>query len=170
MKKMLLLIAGIAISTISFAQDTLVMRNGEKLAVKVVKSSTDLVSFQYPGEDMINEKSKKELKSIKYASGRVEECNAGFQIPEITSKDDWEKVVITYVESDVTGLTRVKDLKAKSGWGGAMGQSAGYKNCLKDLQKQAAKLGCGVVLVHGQQNQVASALGGGVNVTGTCYK
>ena len=73
-------------------------------------------------------------------------------------------------ESDVVGLKRVGELKATSGWGGALGSSMGYKGALNKLKKKAAKMGAGVILVHDNPNKLASALGGGVQVIGTAYK
>lgn len=79
-------------------------------------------------------------------------------------------MVETYLESDVEGLTRVDEIKATSGWGGSLGSSLGYKGAIKKLKKKAAKLGAGVILIHGQPNQSASARGGGVQVIATAYK
>ncbi len=165
MKKVLLFLIALICSVASFAQtDTLICKNGEVLSVKIVKNTTDAVSFQYPNEDLVNEKSKVEIRTIIFASGRKEECSKGLDVPVITSKDDWQKVVITYLESDVAGLTRVQTLKGKAGgWGS-------YNSALKQLQKQAAKIGCGVVLVRGERNKFASAMGGSVRLNGTAYK
>ncbi len=165
MKKILFLIFAMVCTVTVFAQtDTLICKNGEVLSVKIVKNTTDAVSFQYPNEDLVNEKSKVEIRTIIFASGRKEQCSKGLDVPVIASKDDWQKVVITYVESDVAGLVRVQALKGKAGgWGS-------YNSALKQLQKQAAKLGCGVVLVHGERNKFASAMGGSVRLNGTAYK
>ena len=154
----------------SYAQDKVFLKNGEELNVKVVKNDEKTIEFQYSGESMVNVKSKREIKKIVYESGREETINVGIEVPVITSADDWEKVVETYLESDVEGLTRVDEIKATSGWGGALGSSLGYKGAIKKLKKKAAKLGAGVILIHGQPNQSASSRGGGVQVIATAYK
>lgn len=170
MKKILLLLACIAIVAGAYAQDTVALKNGEKLFVKVVANKEASIIFTYPGEDLQNEKSKREISYIVYASGRREEIHYGLDLPVINGEEDWEKVIETYVEDDVTGLTRVQELKAKSGWGGAAGSNLGYKNCIKKLKKDAAKLGCSVILIHGQPTGAAAARGGNVQVIATAYK
>ena len=172
MKKRMIFVGVMAVMAIGLkAQDKVVLRSGEELNVKIVQNGETSIQFQYPGEEMLNEKNKREIKYIVYASGRREECSQGIEVPVIKSKSDWKKkVVITYVESDVVGLKRVGELKATSGWGGPLGSSMGYKGALNKLKKKAAKMGAGVVLVHESPNKTAAALGGGVQVVGTAYK
>ena len=95
---------------------------------------------------MQNEKSKREICYIGYASGRREEIHYGLDLPVINGEEAWKKIIETSVEADVTGLTRVQDLKAKSGWEGTAGSNFGYKYCIKSLKKQAAKLGCSMIV------------------------
>lgn len=170
MKKQLFVFLSLFLGVSLYAQDKVVLKNGEELNVKVVKNDEKTIEFQYPGESMVNVKNKREIKKIVYESGREETINVGIEVPVITSADDWEKVVETYLESDVEGLTRVDEIKATSGWGGALGSSLGYKGAIKKLKKRAAKLGAGVILIHGQPNQSASSRGGGVQVIATAYK
>lgn len=152
------------------AQDKVILRNGDTLNVEVKKVGTNSIEYSFPNEELVTEKSKNEIASIIYASGRKEEFNQGIVVPKITSTKDWEKVVETYLESDVAGLTRVGELKATSGWGGSLGSSLGYKGAIKKLKKKAAKLGAGVLLIHGSPNKMAAAFGGGVQVIATAYK
>lgn len=154
----------------AYSQDKVVLKSGEELNVKIVQNNETTIQFQYPGETLVNEKNKREIQYIVYESGRREEINQGIVVPKISSKDDWEKVVETYLESDVAGLTRVAQLKATSGWGGSLGSSIGYKGAIKKLKKKAAKLGAGVILIHGAPNQAAASRGGGVQVIATAYK
>ena len=170
MKKLVFVLSGIAFAICANAQDTVALKNGEKLYVKVVANKEASIMFTYPGEELQNEKSKREISYIVYASGRKEEIHYGLDLPIINGEDDWEKVIETYVEADVAGLTRVQELKAKSGWGGAAGSNLGYKNCIKKLKKKAAKLGCSVILIHGQHTGSAAARGGNVQVIATAYK
>ena len=170
MKKQLFVFLSLFLGVSLYGQDKVVLKNGEELNVKVVKNDEKTIEFQYPGESMVNVKNKREIKKIVYESGREETINVGIEVPVITSADDWEKVVETYLESDVEGLTRVDEIKATSGWGGALGSSLGYKGAIKKLKKKAAKLGAGVILIHGQPNQSASSRGGGVQVIATAYK
>ena len=59
---------------------------------------------------------------------------------------NWEDVIVTDNESAIHGMVYVKTEKETSGWGNAA-SDLGVKNCLKALQKEAAKNGCTVVLV-----------------------
>lgn len=174
MKKQIVILAALcACGSLSYAQDKVVLRNGSSLDVKIVKSTNASIEFTYPGEELVNEKSeksKKEVSYIVYASGRKEECNQTFQVPVINGKDDWDKVVVTHLASDVEGLTRVGEVAATSGWGGTLGSSMGYKDAIKKLKKKAAKLGASVILVADRTNETAAALGGGVQVVGVAYK
>ena len=170
MKKQLFVFLSLFLGVSLYAQDKVVLKNGEELNVKVVKNDEKNIEFQYPGESMVNVKNKREIKKIVYESGREEVINVGINVPEINSEKDWEKVIETYLESDVEGLTRVDEIKATSGWGGSLGSSLGYKGAIKKLKKKAAKLGAGVILIHGQPNQSASSRGGGVQVIATAYK
>ena len=171
MKKRMIFVGVMAVMAMGLnAQDKVVLRSGEELNVKIVQNGETSIQFQFPGEEMLNEKNKREIKYIVYASGRREECSQGIEVPVIKSKSDWKNVVITYLESDVVGLKRVGELKATSGWGGPLGSSMGYKGALNKLKKKAAKMGAGVILVHESPNKTAAAFGGGVQVVGTAYK
>jgi hypothetical protein len=152
------------------AQDKVVLRSGDTLNVKIQKSTDDKVEYTFPNETTLNEKSKKEIVKVIYSSGREEKCNTKFEIPTINGESDWKNVVITYLPSDVEGLTRVSDVKATSMWGGSMGSSIGYKGALNKLKRRAAKLNAGVILITSQPNQQAAAMGGGVQVVGIAYK
>ena len=151
------------------AQDKIFLKNGDSLVVNIIKNTEEIVQYQYSNESLINEKSKREINYIIFSSGRKEVCKVGIEVPIITNPDDWEKVVETYLEADVAGLTRVDEIKATSGWGGAMASSLGYKGAIKKLKKKAAKLGAGVILIHGSPNMAAASRGGGVQVIATAY-
>jgi hypothetical protein len=157
-------------SSVISAQDKVVLRSGDTISVKITKDGSEFIEFTYPNETLINQKNKKEINCIIFSSGRTEICNQKLQLPTIKSKDDWEKVIITYLPSDVDGLIRVDEVKATSGWGGAMGSSIGYKGALKKLKKQAAKMGACIILITDRPNSTAAALGGGVQVVGVAYK
>ena len=75
MKKLLVSILSLFFGATSYAQDKVVLKNGEELNVKVVKNNEKTIEFQYPGESMINEKNKREIKKIVYESGREEIFN-----------------------------------------------------------------------------------------------
>lgn len=146
------------------AQDKVILKNGDILNVKVTKNNETSIEFQYPNETLVNVKNKREIKRIVYASGREEEI--ALALPVINSPKDWEKVVVTYDESDVEGLTKVCDLKStRIFWA-----LSGYEECLNKLKKKAAKKGASVILVHSQTNLLTAAIEEMVHIKATAYK
>lgn len=169
MKIYTLLILMVCYTCSIFAQDKVVLRNGEELNVKVTMVGTDCVQFQYPGETVVNQKTKNEVRYILYENGRKEKITSSVDVPIINPdnwKKEWEKVIVTYVSDDVEGLTRVDNIQSTSTWGGlGGGQGLGYKRCIKGLKKKAAKLGAGIILITDRPSKLS-----GVTVVGTCYK
>lgn len=170
MKKTILTMILLTASSICWSQDKIIMRTGDTLNVKIIKSAPEYVEFTYLNEDLINTEYKNAINKIIYASGREEICSTKTQLYEIKSEADWEKVVITYTENDIKGLTRVAQVTATSGWGGTMATGLGYKDALKKLQKKAAKLGASIVWVTDKPNEQTTKYGAGVKLTGIAYK
>ena len=74
MKKRMILMGLMAVVATGLkAQDKVVLRSGEELNVKIVQSGETSIQYQFPGEELVNEKNKREIKYIVYASGRREE-------------------------------------------------------------------------------------------------
>ncbi len=157
----------------SVAQDKIVTLSHDTLNVQVVESTDELVKFKYAKENAITSLNKGKVERILYESGRVEVCNAIKNIPTITSKDDWEKVIITFDAKDVLGLSKVGDVEGKSGVGGVMSVQGG-ENAMKDMKKDAAKMGAGIVLItkgwDKEKDKPISGYGRGVKLAGVAYK
>jgi len=152
---------------IIFAQDIVVMRDSTRMNVKVVESNEKNIIFTYPNEDIRNEKSKKIIAYIIYASGRREECKPAIVIPTISGKKDWEKVVITRDKEDVNGLTKVKNISSISG-SVFVSREKAYDDTLDKLKKKTAKIGCGIVLIV---NEKPAGMGDiGYLIIGEAYK
>lgn len=94
-----------------YAQDKIIDRNGDTLNVKIIKSTPETISFFYEGEEDGVEfvKYKNIIHKIIYKSGRIEFCSERLAI--IKGPDDWEKVIITYLENDIKDLTKVGEVK-----------------------------------------------------------
>jgi hypothetical protein len=146
------------------------MRTGDTLSVKIIKTTPELVEFTYPNEEIVNTEYKNTINKILYASGREELCSEKTKLAKIEGEDDWEKVIITYTEHDVKGLTRVDQIMATSGWGGTMATGLGYKNALKKLKRKAAKLGASIIWLTDKPNEQTTKYGAGVKLTGIAYK
>ncbi|MBR1656834.1 MAG: hypothetical protein IJ698_10605 [Prevotella sp.] len=169
--KQLLFISILFLSVNSIqAQDKVVLRTGDTLTVNVTKNTETAIEFTYPNETAVNEKQKRDISFIIYASGRREEIKQqGIAIPEISGEDDWEKVVVTSNRDDVAGLSKVKSLSVSAGNGGVFDSaSKAHEKAIKKLKKKVAKMKYGVVLITsenfgGQYNNISS-------VTGEIYK
>lgn len=150
--------------------DSVFFRNGNTYAVNVIRSNNESIEYMYPNETVINETYKTQLLRIKYRSGRIEECSELLKIKMITSPSHWKDVVVTYLIDDTKGLEKVSELSYVSLWGGAWAAGMGYNKAIQGLQKKAAKLGCGLILIHGSPNMTNTKFGAGTRVNATAYK
>lgn len=143
---------------LSLAQDVkldkIVKLNNETLSVHVVTVGEQNISFTYPNETVVNTLSKNQIKEIDFASGRVQAIT---ERVTITGEQDWEKVLITTLESDVSGLVRKGELRAKATGGSTFSNQANIDaRATEKLKKQAAKIGAHIVLIQSQNTQRAS--------------
>ena len=150
--------------------DSVFFRNGNAHAVNVIRSNNESIEYMYPNETVIIETYKTQLLRVKYRSGRVEECSELLKIKRITNFSDWENVVVTYLADDTKGLEKVSEISYVSGWGGAWAAGMGYNKAIQGLQKKAAKLGCGLILIHGSPNMTNTKFGAGTRVNASAYK
>lgn len=150
--------------------DKIFFKNGEVAEGKVVKITEDAVEYTLPNEDLIISTYKAMLHKIVFSGGRVEEFQNLLNIKIITSDKQWRDVVITYNVEDTRGLERVGTISEASGWGGALASGKGYNNAVEKLQKEAADMGCGLVLVNMSPTEHTSSHGSGVRVNATAYR
>ncbi|AMR28990.1 hypothetical protein A0257_19060 [Hymenobacter psoromatis] len=141
-----------------FAQDVkldkIVKVNNETLSVKVVTVGEQSISFTYPNETVINTLSRNQIKEIDFASGRVQTITERIIIE---GEQDWQKVIVTTLESDVSGLVRKGEVKAKATGGSTFSNQANIDaRATEKLKKQAAKLGAHIILIQSQNTQRAS--------------
>lgn len=173
MRKISLFLILFITSLYCFGLDVIYLRDSDSIVATVTKINENSIEYKYEGEEFIVEKNKKEIKKIKFKSGREEVFNEAYKYPKINGEEDWEKVIVTYVESEVTGLQRVELMKATSNVGAlmgpAMGKNAGYNKCIAKLKKKAASLGACIILVH-DSGQRSSFNGSVVVVEATAYK
>lgn len=154
----------------SIRLDTLMMRSGDTLLVNIIQSTPENITFLYPNEDIHNSEYKNSILKIIYKSGRIEMCSQKLQLPTISGPDDWEKVIITFLDSDIKGLQKVKQLSATSLWGGPLATGKGNLDAQKKLKKKAAKLKASIVLIVDKPNEHATVHGAGVKLIGIAYK
>ena len=150
--------------------DSLFYRNGEVAAVNIVRSNGETIEYTFLNEDVVNVVYKVQLAKIKYTNGREEKCSDFLKVKVITNESQWEDVIITYNVDDVKGLEKVGELSKASGWGGQLAAGKGYNNAIKRLQKEAASMGCGLILIQGAVNMVNTQFGAGTRVNASAYR
>ncbi|GAA4054816.1 hypothetical protein GCM10022409_47400 [Hymenobacter glaciei] len=134
--------------------DKLVKLTNEELLVNVISVNEREVSFSYPGEKAVNVVNKNQLKEIEFASGRVEKFS---EKVVIASEEDWQKVVVTTLESDVSGLSRKGEVRAKASGATALSNQANIDaRATEKLKREAAKMGAHIVLLQAQNTQRGS--------------
>ncbi len=173
MRKISLFLILFIASFYSFGQDVIYLRNSDSIVATITKINENTIEYRYEGEEFIVEKNKKEIEKIKFKSGREVVFNETYKYPKINGEEDWEKVIVTYVESKVAGLQKVELMKATSNVGAligpAIGKNAGYNKCIAKLKKKATSLGACIILVH-DSGQRGSFNGSVVVVEATAYK
>ena len=152
------------------SQDVIYLRNNDSIVANVTKIDENTIEYKFEGEDFVTVKNKKEIIKIKFKSGREEVFSESLRLPQISGEEDWDKVIVTYDENEVKGLEKIDNIQAKSGWGGSIGSNIGYKKCVNKLKKDAAKLGGNTILIHGNPNSTATALGGATVVNCSVYR
>ncbi len=171
MRKLLVVI----ILTISFgavnAQDKIVKLNGETITCKVSEITDDNIKYKYDGEDLLNNISKNVVQEIIFNSGRVQKFSKRIVI---NGEQDWKKVQITTLESDIEGLVKGEEMMAKaaSGWS-TTGQGKMQKKAMDKLKKQAAAKGYHIVFLittTGKGGHYGISGGTKASVTGVGYK
>ena len=150
MKKILTLIAFCAVSLFVNATDEVTLHKGEVLKGEVTENEPSWIKFVYEGEKVPTTIGKSAIASIKFSSGRVEECS-----PRVVIDDpnvDYEKINVFRDKDDVIGLVRIKEITAKSGGEFAVSTKEGryIAKTIKKLQKEAAKMGGCAILITSQ--------------------
>jgi len=170
MRKLLVVI----ILTISFgavmAQDKIVKLNGDTITCKVSEITDDNIKYKYDGEDLLNNITKNIVQEIIFNSGRVQKFSKRIVI---NGEEDWEKVQITTLESDIKGLVKGEEMMAKaaSGWS-TTGQGKMQKKAMDKLKKQAAVKGYHIVFLittTGKGGHYGASGGTKASVTGVGY-
>ncbi len=168
MKNFTLLLLFVAISIIAYSQDIIVTHKGETIKCKVTEVADKSIKFKYAGEELVNSLSKNVVRDITFENGRVQHISDKIVI---NGEDDWEKVQITNLESDVEGLTKYGELDAKKN-GGSIYSNVGklQKKAIDKLKKQAASNGCHIILMLSTTGNKAYYAGAQASASGVAYK
>lgn len=145
MKKFIIVIVLLISCNSINAQDKVVRLSGDTIICKVLEITEENISFKYEAEDLINSISRNNVEEIIFNSGRIQKFNDRIII---TGEEDWEKVQITKLESDIYGLTRVCDVSGKSSSGAPRSLAKMQGKALNKMKKKAAKNGCHIILIR----------------------
>ncbi|MBJ6119008.1 hypothetical protein JAO76_12445 [Pontibacter sp. BT310] len=163
MKKSLLAFLFLFISIQCFSQerkpDTITKLNGESMEVLVSTVGDKEISFVYLNETVTNVINKNQVKEIKFASGRVQKFSEKIVI---NGEQDWEKVIVTTLESDVAGLVRKGEVRAKASGGSTFSNQANIdEKATMKLKKEAAAMGAHIILIQSQKTETGGYSGAG---------
>jgi hypothetical protein len=150
MRKPLMLTVALFATIVSFAQDKMFKHTGEKLDVKILKVGEFTITYSYPNEVAEQTIAKYAIGKIEYGSGRKEDITEKIVV---SSKDDWEKVVILEDVSATVGLKRQGEIKGKTA-GMLSYRTAGNadKKSMERLKKEAAELGAPFILLTSEKD------------------
>lgn len=131
---------------VSAQNDKIYLHNGKNIEGTVVKVAEFTVVFKYANEDAEQTVGKYAVAKIVYGkSGREEKVSDKIVV---SSKDDWESVVILEDKSEVAGLTKVDDVKGKTATFYNFHSSSGNdRKAEQKLKQDAAAMGCPFILL-----------------------
>jgi len=154
MKNKLLLLVTLSISSTAFCQMDTIYSNNEKLAVNVKEITEDAVKYTYPNEDLINTSYKNTIQKIVLKSGRIQTFNEASAFNKVNSIQDFEKVTISNVESEVKGLFKIADVGAKAKGGSTFSSMEKVRNrAYNKIKIQSAMMGANVVYLAHQKTE-----------------
>jgi len=171
MKKVVLSTLGCLLAVSAYSQDKLYTHKGDILSVYIKEVNENSIRFSYPNEQSINVLSKNATEKVEYESGRTEKIGEKIII---NGEEDWQKVKIIILESDIEGLNKGEEIMAKSssGWS-TTNQGKTQKRAMDKLKKIAASKGYHIVLLittTGKGGHYGISGGTKSSVTGIGYK
>ena len=151
--------------------DNIIMHDGNVIKGTVTEINDGYVKFKYSNEDLINSISKNTINEIIFKSRRTQKITEKILV---NSADDWKKVQVTNLESDIKGLKKYGELRAKasSGWTFTNLGKVEAKTMVK-IKQQAASKGCHIVLLlttTGRNGTYGISGGTKASITVVAYK
>ena len=114
-KKLLSIAITMCMAVISFAQlDTIHKMDGEMIPADVKEITETSIKFSYPNESLTNTLGKSSVYKIVFRSGREQVFASELNVAEVNGALDWEKVQISNIESEVTGLFKLANVGSKA--------------------------------------------------------
>lgn len=177
MKRQILTIIAVALTTLCFGQSDTIFSNNEKIPCSVKEITPDAVKYAFLGEELVNSVYKNSVQKIVFKSGRVQTFAEATSFKKISGVDDFENVTITQVESEVKGLFKIGDVSSKAkGTTTLSNQERVKERAYRKLKIQAAMQGANIIYLTNMRTE--GNKGGGfyqsgssaeTNLTGVAY-
>jgi hypothetical protein len=172
MKKIFVIIL-LFLTNLIFSQDvldTLFFVDGKVEAVQITGLTETTVQYNYYGEGISIETPKSRLAKVITRSGRVVVFENTSQQKTVFTCEDWTKVEVTKIESEIEGLIRMANVSGKAKASGFGTLAKMQDRAMTKMRMQAAFLGCDVVFMLNQTNTDAGFYQSpGSFMTGTAY-
>lgn len=146
--------AVLAVSMQVMAQTDTLYVNHNKIACSVKEVTPDAVKFSYPNEEVLNSVYKNTVQKIVFKSGRVATFSEASSFKPVSGVEDYAKVTIAAVESEVKGLYKIGEVGAKAKGTTVLSNQERVKDrAYRKLKMQAAMQGANVIYITQQRNE-----------------
>lgn len=144
--------------------DIIFLLSGKQIGCNITNITEFGIMYSFVGESLTNTIAKKQVKEIHFGSGRIQKFS---ELIIINGENDWEKVQLTTLQTDIDGLVRMGEVMGK-----ATGAYATNVNRLKEraerkMKMEAAKLGAHIILI--QSYNVLNPDLQRINISGVAY-
>jgi len=161
----------------SLNSDSLYFIDGKVEGVEIIEIDDLNVKYKYKGEPFAISTNLKKISKILTAKGRIIQFENALKKKTVFTVEDWEKVEITNLSSDVEGLFRVANVTGKAKAITTLASSGKIQNrAMSKMRMQAAFYGCDVVYMLNQTNteskfgtKYSAGQTAGSTLSGTCY-
>ncbi len=154
MKKLLpiiLMLAVVFFSSYLFAQETAydtIFSHNKVIVCDIQEIDDAVVKYSYPKEDIIISINKNMINKVVFSSGRVESFASSTIYKDVNGWEDWQKVSLTPVSDEISGLYRMGDVSSKVKAGSEFSNENKIKDkALRKIRIRAAMLGANVVFL-----------------------
>jgi hypothetical protein len=177
MKKILLLLLLLSVTCIVnsiYGQkdeklDTIIKLNDEIITCKVTSITEKEVIYSFQGETLSNSLSKNQIKEIHLSNERVQKFS---ELIIIKGEEDWEKVQITNIESEISGLVKKGDVAGKANAATIFSSVDDMKlKAEMKMKKHAASMGAHIIFIK-STNSTQAAYGmntAKANISGVAF-
>lgn len=153
MKKTILTLIAVVLTTFSFCQTDTIITNNQKISCSVKEITPDAVKYTFIGEDLINSIYKNSVQKVIFKSGRVQVFSEATSYKKVENVNDYENVTITQVEGEVKGLFKVGDVSSKAkGTTTLSNQERVKERAYRKLKIEAAIMGANIIYLTNQRS------------------